>query len=680
MENLIEKLQNNALFRNVDLNRIDAEVFSKGPDFHKEGEVIYSNGEEANSIYLLLSGLVNLIDYDFVNRGRNTQKSCVIESGDFFGYEEISTKSKRKSTTITLTHSEIFTIDLDTINRLIKQNIRILENLSRSILKSEPIDKPDSVVKEKFVDQTDDSVPIPPVSFKGKADAMDLTTQHSIYTAKESDLNKLRESLEREKQFAEKAIEEEMLEISRKEEELKKLGESLLREKSFAEKALSEEFDDLQKKEEEISYLEKSIARQKIEAQKLIEKKLDSIRQKDEEINKKYRVLDEERRLLDDAINKTKILAEKEIEILKRAKELEKEKAHIDKIKSKEEDLKQREKEIEQKLDTIEKEKIALQQSIILEQELKKKESELINRQEALSIEQKNLEIALEKENQLKQKEEDLQKLVAALENEKKFAEMTLQKEIEDLSRKEKELKEREENLLREKELSEQTLLKEIEELEKLQKESARGSIAPTNYKSNETEKYIEELEQLRKREKDLLDRIQKLEKEQHEPIAETKEKIPIPELEKLEEVHEEVTETENEIKISGDDTHKEHSFNRNFSIPYQIEHSSDIIIILVNVSRCTGIVSANFKTVLSALLRQGHRNFIIDLTFCEFIDSTFLGAVVQFLKKLSYEGGKLKVIIDVATLSSSTLFLSGMDRVFNIFHSIDDAIKAFHS
>ena len=43
--------------------------------------------------------------------------------------------------------------------------------------------------------------------------------------------------------------------------------------------------------------------------------------------------------------------------------------------------------------------------------------------------------------------------------------------------------------------------------------------------------------------------------------------------------------------------------------------------------------------------IEAGKKNMVVDLYACEFVDSTFLGSLVVFLKKLSPAGGDLKLI-----------------------------------
>lgn len=714
MENLLSKICKNSLFENIDTQKLQDFIPKKPSKFLKEGEVIFSKGQPAKTIYLVLSGNVNRIDYNFVDKSRSKENNEVISEDGFFGYEEISSHTTRTSTTITLTHSEIFELTTDELDIIIRKNIRILENLTKSVLDTK---------KRRRTPQSDSdsenskATKIPSFSFKGKVQDNMIKSNRKIEIKNTDDVSKLAESLQKEKEFAEKAISDEMEAISKKEEELSKLEESLAKEKKFAEQELSKEFNDLDAKEKRIAELEKSIEKQKEKTEKFIAQKLKEISQKESELKKKASSFDQDKKLLDEALNKTKLIADKEMELLKRAKALEKEKEHIEKVKSKEEELRKKEEKIEQMLREIEEERSIIEISKSKEKDLKQKEKELDNKFKKLSSEEKITSEYQLKEEELKRKEEELKRMSAALENEKLFAEKTLQSEIEEIKRKEEELKQKEENLKREKELSEQTLQKELEELEK--REQQLSTPPPIDDHDSEIESYQDQIVKLKEKEKELLNRIKELEEKklEEDKAKENVDKVK-PEIEPSEfqdksekEEQPDFNEFENEpdedesfqkeekendfqhfkpsktiieednshfvsFAISGSETSiVKRDFQQLFQ---QIEHD-DIKIILVNVQRGTANFSAAFRTMLEDAIKDGYRKVIIDITYSDYLDSTFLGVMVRFLKKLSIEGGHLKVILDVTKMTSSTFFLSGMDRVFTIHDNINSAIKEFY-
>ncbi|MFO7524483.1 MAG: STAS domain-containing protein, partial [Ignavibacteriaceae bacterium] len=74
-------------------------------------------------------------------------------------------------------------------------------------------------------------------------------------------------------------------------------------------------------------------------------------------------------------------------------------------------------------------------------------------------------------------------------------------------------------------------------------------------------------------------------------------------------------------------------------------ETQGDILVITVNLFRATMKEADNFKHTLVSEIEQGWKKIVVDLSYCEFIDSTFLGALVVSLKKVTSMGGDLRLV-----------------------------------
>ena len=106
-------------------------------------------------------------------------------------------------------------------------------------------------------------------------------------------------------------------------------------------------------------------------------------------------------------------------------------------------------------------------------------------------------------------------------------------------------------------------------------------------------------------------------------------------------------------------------------------ETHGDTIIEVVNLQRATLNDANDIKQTLFQDIESGLRKIIVDLTECEFIDSTFLGALVISLKKITALKGDLRlVIIQPAVI---TMFqLTRMNQIFEFFETKEEAIKSF--
>jgi anti-anti-sigma factor len=108
----------------------------------------------------------------------------------------------------------------------------------------------------------------------------------------------------------------------------------------------------------------------------------------------------------------------------------------------------------------------------------------------------------------------------------------------------------------------------------------------------------------------------------------------------------------------------------------YQEKHGV-VIVDVVNISRATMKEAEEFKQVLLKDIELGWRKIVVDLTDCEFIDSTFLGALVVSLKRITGLGGDLK-LVGFQSAVTEMFQLTRMFRVFETFSSREEAIKSF--
>jgi anti-anti-sigma factor len=106
-------------------------------------------------------------------------------------------------------------------------------------------------------------------------------------------------------------------------------------------------------------------------------------------------------------------------------------------------------------------------------------------------------------------------------------------------------------------------------------------------------------------------------------------------------------------------------------------EESGGIVIHSVLIKRATTFEADEFREILLSDINSGVKKMVVDLKKCAFLDSTFLGALVIALKTIMKESGDLRLASphgDVQAL----LELTGMDRVFQIFNTREEALISF--
>ncbi|MEW6653071.1 MAG: STAS domain-containing protein [Bacteroidota bacterium] len=111
----------------------------------------------------------------------------------------------------------------------------------------------------------------------------------------------------------------------------------------------------------------------------------------------------------------------------------------------------------------------------------------------------------------------------------------------------------------------------------------------------------------------------------------------------------------------------------------FKSEKIGDIGIVHVYLTRATLSKAVNFKDFTSEIISSGTNKLVIDLAICEYIDSTFLGAMVALLKKVNTLNGDLRLVYN-KEMPSLVFVLTRMDKVFKIFPNLQEAVDSFNA
>ena len=108
-------------------------------------------------------------------------------------------------------------------------------------------------------------------------------------------------------------------------------------------------------------------------------------------------------------------------------------------------------------------------------------------------------------------------------------------------------------------------------------------------------------------------------------------------------------------------------------------EKHGAIIVEAADIKRATMNEAEEFKKILIKDIELGWKRIIVDLSSCEFIDSTFLGTLVISLKKITGLGGDLK-LVGIQSAVGTMFQLTKMNRIFELFETREEAIRSFTS
>ncbi|MBU0559597.1 MAG: STAS domain-containing protein [Bacteroidetes bacterium] len=106
-------------------------------------------------------------------------------------------------------------------------------------------------------------------------------------------------------------------------------------------------------------------------------------------------------------------------------------------------------------------------------------------------------------------------------------------------------------------------------------------------------------------------------------------------------------------------------------------ERISDVLVEIVNLNRATLSEANNLMVLIQRGINDGYVKIIVDISTCEYIDSSFLGVLVAALKKVANRGGDVK-LVGFKPAVQSMFELTRMFRVFETFSDLQKALKSF--
>ena len=104
-------------------------------------------------------------------------------------------------------------------------------------------------------------------------------------------------------------------------------------------------------------------------------------------------------------------------------------------------------------------------------------------------------------------------------------------------------------------------------------------------------------------------------------------------------------------------------------------ETVKDIFIVTINLKRATIEEAGELNKLLSKAIQDGWNKLLIEMHNVEYIDSTFLGALVINVKKIIELNGSFGLVGFKASLHTFIQQMS-LDRTFEMYATREDALK----
>lgn len=109
----------------------------------------------------------------------------------------------------------------------------------------------------------------------------------------------------------------------------------------------------------------------------------------------------------------------------------------------------------------------------------------------------------------------------------------------------------------------------------------------------------------------------------------------------------------------------------------FEKRYHCGFLIAKINLKKATILEALEFKSILDEEIYNGQHSIILDLSECEFLDSTFIGVLVVTWKKLKAQGGKLK-LVKPGHFAKSVFHLTGTIEIFETYASVEEALSSF--
>ena len=105
----------------------------------------------------------------------------------------------------------------------------------------------------------------------------------------------------------------------------------------------------------------------------------------------------------------------------------------------------------------------------------------------------------------------------------------------------------------------------------------------------------------------------------------------------------------------------------------FSVNISNENVVVKVNLLRATANESDYFKKYLTQIPSKKHKYLIIDLSYSNFIDSTFLSSIICYNKNVD---AQIKLV--VSDTRQLTIFkITKLDSLFKIYPTLNQALAA---
>ncbi|HEX4823837.1 MAG TPA: STAS domain-containing protein [Candidatus Polarisedimenticolaceae bacterium] len=108
------------------------------------------------------------------------------------------------------------------------------------------------------------------------------------------------------------------------------------------------------------------------------------------------------------------------------------------------------------------------------------------------------------------------------------------------------------------------------------------------------------------------------------------------------------------------------------------INHRGRIAVVAYEGSLTIGFTADLLEEGTGKALRSDAKGLVLDLRKMSHLDSAGIGVIVGCAKKAGELGKVVKIVLDRATVASRIFKVTQLERAFEIFDDLDEAVASF--
>jgi anti-anti-sigma factor len=109
----------------------------------------------------------------------------------------------------------------------------------------------------------------------------------------------------------------------------------------------------------------------------------------------------------------------------------------------------------------------------------------------------------------------------------------------------------------------------------------------------------------------------------------------------------------------------------------FQIDLINDIAVIKVNILTATQRDAKPLWEEMESKLIFNQKKIIIDLSFCNNVDSTFIGMIVKIFRKVQEKDGKMKMVYPEVK-NTEVFIVTRLPKIIDFYNTLEEALISF--